>query len=149
MDQDDVVQAARQRRVALYGAMVDLEASLAAPSGRATWVESVRRDLGRVAGALAAHIDEVERPGGIMARIVLDVPHLSSRVAALTGEHPGLTEEVVEVATRLDALGDPPDEDEADELRDAALGLLGALARHRHRGADLVYDAFAIEMGGG
>lgn len=146
---NDVVHAARQRRIALYGAMMDLDASLASPSARATWAAHVHRDLTELRRALADHVEEVEGPDGIMARITLEAPRLADRVDALRSEHPELTQQADAIAARLEALEDDPDEDEADEVRDAALGLLGALARHRHRGADLVYDAFAIEIGGG
>lgn len=146
---NDVVQAARERRTALYGAMMDLDASLASPSGRLTWTTNVGRDLMQLRQALADHIEEVEGPEGIMVRIAVDVPRLSDRVEALRAEHPELTALAEAIAARLATLEESPDEDEADEVRDAALGLLGALARHRHRGADLVYDAFDIEIGGG
>lgn len=33
--------------------------------------------------------------------------------------------------------------------REAALDLLGLLSRHRHRGADFVYDAYDFDIGGG
>jgi hypothetical protein len=149
MVDNHVVHAARQRRIALYGAMMDLDASLASPSGRLTWATNVRRNLAQVQQALINHVEEVEGPDGIMARITIEAPRLSDRVDALRNEHPELLERAAAVAARLEALEQSPDEDEADEVRDAALGLLGALARHRHRGADLVYDAFDIEIGGG
>ncbi len=149
MDGNDVVHAARLRRVALHGAMMDLDASLASPSGRATWATNVRRDVRELQRALAGHISEVEGPDGIMSRIVADAPRLSDRVEALRAEHDPLAAQVEAIAARIEALEHAPDEDEADEVRDATLGLLGALARHRHRGADLVYDAFDIEIGGG
>lgn len=148
MTGNDVVDAARRRRVALYGAMMDLDASLASPIGRLTWAAHVRRDLAQLRRALADHIEEVEGPDGIMARITLEAPRLSDRVELLRSEHPQLMERVDRIAARLEALEESPDDDEADEVRDAGLGLLGALARHRHRGADLVYDAFDIEIGG-
>ncbi|MDQ1458785.1 MAG: hypothetical protein QOI08_269, partial [Actinomycetota bacterium] len=37
----------------------------------------------------------------------------------------------------------------ADELRVELTALLAALARHRQRGADLVFEAYAVDLGGG
>jgi len=37
----------------------------------------------------------------------------------------------------------------AEEVRVELTALLAALARHRQRGADLIYEAFAVDIGGG
>ena len=37
----------------------------------------------------------------------------------------------------------------AEDLRVELTALLAALARHRQRGADLVYEAYAVDLGGG
>jgi len=37
----------------------------------------------------------------------------------------------------------------ADEIRAELTTLLVALARHRQRGADLVYEAYDVDLGGG
>jgi len=146
---NDSFRAAAQRRVALHGAMTDLDASLASPIGRPTWLDSVRRDLRAVVEALQNHVLEVEGREGILAQIVADEPWLSGRVEALRGEHPELIRAAKSIEAKIHDLGADPSEDEADELRDTALGLLGSLARHRHRGADLVYEAFDVDIGGG
>ena len=36
-----------------------------------------------------------------------------------------------------------------DDLRTELTALLAALAKHRQRGADLVYEAFDVDIGGG
>ena len=35
-----------------------------------------------------------------------------------------------------------------ESIRDAAITLMGLLVRHRQRGADLVYEAYDVEIGG-
>jgi hypothetical protein len=140
---------AQQRRLALYGAITDLDASLASPIGRPTWLGGVKRDLRSVLAALEAHVEEVEGDEGILAQILSDEPWLSDRVDALRSEHPGLLQSAKAIEAQIEVIEPDPSYEEADDLRDAALGLLGALARHRHRGADLVYEAFAVEIGGG
>ena len=45
-----------------------------------------------------------------------------------------------------------PDHDDpewVERLRSVLTSLLVALARHRQRGADLVYEAYAVDIGGG
>ena len=39
-------------------------------------------------------------------------------------------------------------EEWVEAMRDRLLALLGTLARHRQRGADLVYEAYAVDIGG-
>ncbi len=50
-------------------------------------------------------------------------------------------------------LSAPPADDTyvawAEELRVELTALLAALARHRQRGADLIYEAYAVDLGGG
>jgi len=40
------------------------------------------------------------------------------------------------------------EEEWVDAQRDRLLALLGSLVRHRQRGADLVYEAYAVDIGG-
>jgi hypothetical protein len=35
------------------------------------------------------------------------------------------------------------------DVREEAMGLLQALARHRQRGADLIYEAYSVDIEGG
>jgi hypothetical protein len=44
---------------------------------------------------------------------------------------------------------DPEDAEWSERLRSVLTSLLVALARHRQRGADLVYEAYAVDIGGG
>lgn len=65
-------------------------------------------------------------------------------------EHTEVSSAVSRLARRR---GLPPDpgatEAWVDAVRTEATALLGILARHRQRGADLVYEAFAVDLGGG
>ena len=43
----------------------------------------------------------------------------------------------------------PVGEDDIDDLRERATELLGHIVRHRQRGADLIYEAYETDIGGG
>ena len=41
------------------------------------------------------------------------------------------------------------DVSQVQDVREEALGLLQAIARHRQRGADLIYEAYSVDIEGG
>ena len=57
---------------------------------------------------------------------------------------------MAEEIAALVADSEPPvAETDVDDLRERATGLLGHLVRHRQRGADLIYEAYQTDIGGG
>jgi hypothetical protein len=145
---DDV----RIRRAGLKAALSGLELALAAPfANRADWVTHVRDALGVVHEVWTRHIVETEAPGGFLDDLVNEAPRLSTPSSRLRREHSDILDTIVRAEERL---ATPADEDDgyvvwAEELRVELTALLAALARHRQRGADLVYEAYAVDLGGG
>ena len=41
-----------------------------------------------------------------------------------------------------------PDDDAVEAHREACIRLLGRLVRHRQRRSDLIYEAYAVDIGG-
>ena len=145
----DALEAARTRRGDLHRALLDLERALAgAAHGRAqAWADSVRAALVRVRESFAAHIEVTEGAGGLYQEVLAQAPRLSSAVNRLQREHADITSALDEVDSRLD---DPTSDADVrvESIRDAAVTLMGLLVRHRQRGADLVYEAYDVEIGG-
>ena len=144
---DDV----RMRRAGLKSALSGLELALAAPyAHRAEWVTHVRGSLQIVHDVWTRHIVETEAPGAFLDELVQDSPRLSSPVERLRREHNDVLAMIVRGEQHL---GDPPADPEyvawADDLRVELTALLAALARHRQRGADLIYEAYDVDIGGG
>jgi hypothetical protein len=145
---DDV----RLRRAGLKAALSGLELALAAPAAnRAEWVTNVRESLGVVHEVWTRHIVETEAPGAFLDELVTESPRLSKPTSRLRREHSEILATIVRAEK---SLATPPAEDEAyatwaEALRVELTALLAALARHRQRGADLVYEAYAVDLGGG
>ena len=145
---DDV----RLRRAGLKAALSGLELALAAPAAnRADWVTHVRDALDVVHEVWTRHIVETEAPGAFLDELVTESPRLATPTSRLRREHSEILATIVRAELDLAA---PPSEDDtyvawADELRVELTALLAALARHRQRGADLVYEAYAVDLGGG
>jgi hypothetical protein len=142
----------RLRRAGLKAALSGLELALAAPyANRIDWITGVREALGAVHEVWTRHIVETEAPGAFLDELVTEAPRLATPASRLKREHSDILETIISAESRLAA---PPGEDDgyvafADELRVELTALLAALARHRQRGADLVFEAYAVDLGGG
>jgi hypothetical protein len=128
--------------------MVQLEAILTSPAAAPLWIEDVHVRAAAVHRALQAHILEVERPNGIIARIVADQPRLASHGEELIADHPRLVERVDYVMELTSDAGDSLATETTMQVRHAVLELLGMLTRHRQAGADFVFDAYDVDIGG-
>lgn len=142
------LHAVRIRRAELRETLNALEMTLASPaSGRAViWGEAVHASLVMVADDFVAHVDVTEGPDGLHQSILAGDLRLANAVNALTVEHAQIAEELAALVADSDA---PVTADDVDDLRDRSTHLLGQLVRHRQRGADLIYEAFQTDIGGG
>ncbi len=139
--------AVRQRRAELRAALSDLEEALAAPAiGRAVvWGERVQQALERLARDFTEHIVVTEGPDGLHQSILSGDLRLANAVESLTREHAEITAEIAAVRAASDAPVIPTD---VPLIREQATRLFGHVIKHRQRGADLVYEAYATDIGG-
>jgi hypothetical protein len=144
---DDV----RLRRAGLKAVMSGLELSLAsAAPQRSTWLANVRDSLHAVHEVWTRHIVETEAPGAFLDELTAESPRLSKPTSRLRREHNEILADITRAEKRLAEPPDGPSYDEwADDLRAELTALLVGLARHRQRGADLIYEAFDVDIGGG
>ena len=142
------LDAVRIRRAELRETLNSLENTLAAPaSGRAVvWGEAVHAVLLTVASDFGAHVEVTEGPNGLHQSILGGDLRLANAVEALTAEHGEIAEEIAVLVAESAAPVAPSD---VAELRERATRLLGHLVRHRQRGADLVYEAYNVDLGAG
>lgn len=132
------------RRGQLHLALVELEECLSRPVGdRVAWCDQVRAGLEHLAWTLANHVDETEAPGGLLHEVESVAPWLAPRVAQLRRDHELVVDRTASLLERCHGEFAP------DEVRERVLELIGELARHRHRGADLLYDAYQLDVGVG
>lgn len=115
---------------------------MAGPVGdEPAWLDSVRRAVAELGTALQAHVDEVEGPQGLLTDIVAQDPRLSVIAEELRNEHP-------ELVTALDRVEQAISGGDHRQVRRRAVALLGRLTMHRQAGADLVYEAYQVDIGG-
>jgi hypothetical protein len=140
--------ALRQRRAELRESMHELEAALAAPaSGRAPdWGARVSAALDTFAEDFDEHIAVTEGPDGLHQSILAGDLRLANAVAALAADHVRIA---AEVAALVGEAAPPLRAEAVAGIRERGTQLLGQVARHRQTGADLIYEAFVIDLGGG
>lgn len=138
----------RRRRAELRESINALEVALAAPaSGRAViWGERVHEALRDLDDDFREHIELNEGPDGLHQMILAGDLRLANAVAALGAEHAPIAADIAALIEATEPPVTPPD---VDSVRDGAVRLLGRLVRHRQRGADLIYEAFETDIGGG
>jgi len=134
-----------RQRSQLARAMQQVELAAAAPTARKSWIIDLQHSLRRLEIAVNNHIVEVQAPMGLLDRIVHQAPRLQRSVEQTKVDHAALAESIAELLATMD---DTDSNERQDDIRDAALSILVALARHRQKGADLIYDAYAIDIGG-
>jgi len=150
----------RRRRAELLESITALEQALAAPApGRQMrWAERVYAALVELSGDFQDHVGLTEGPNGLYSRTIFSSPRLAGACERLTKDHVRLTtliEGVIALVGQADGsfahtdpmladptLGDP------DVVREQGSVLLTALVRHRQRGADLLYEAYSVDIGG-
>jgi hypothetical protein len=105
------------------------------------WSTELRQQLDALSSALDQHVTMTEGPDGLLADIVVAAPRLAHRVDVTRKDHLRLRSQL---DTVLDSL--PADESGVAEVRDQVVELLTSLVRHRQAGADLVYEAYNVDI---
>ncbi len=109
----------------------------------ADWRVRLEREFVRLTDATYEHIAETEGSEGVLSEIVEEAPRLWREVDKLKTEHL----EMIEGCSRI--LRSLRGSDSARLVRREVQALLEKFEAHRHRGADLVFEAFDVDIGGG
>jgi hypothetical protein len=141
------LEAAARRRRELRDALVALEDTVASSvhdSDR--WRRLVAASIAALGVAFAEHVAETEAPGGLYDEMEKIAPHVQGKARRLREEHPRLTGAIADAEARFAAPF--PEGTDLDALRDDLQRLMGRLVRHRQHGADLVWEAYELDIGG-
>jgi len=138
-----------EQRERLRDALVAFENALssAGPRRAAAWAEGVVQCILRVETEFHAHVDFTEQEDGLYDDILAVAPRLAHRVDQLRQEHNEIAIAMSDCLTRVELVPNTAHADWVSARREDCNALLGRLVRHRQRGADLVYEAYA-EVGG-
>jgi len=153
--EDQALTEVRRRRAELLESINALEQALATPvpGGSLRWAQNVSAALLELSGDFHDHVELTEGPTGLYGRVIRSSPRLAHHVDRLIQDHAKLTDLMSELLTLVGkaagefARGDSMLAD-LDEVRDRGTTLIAALVRHRQRGSDLMYEAYAVDIGG-
>ena len=129
---------------------MDLELAISSPAaGRIPeWTTLVTKGLTAVRDAWDQHVDTTEKPDGLYEEIVTTSPRLAGTVDRLRSEHPDITEAVGRMLERMEQVEVGGVAWPLEDARDDLQRFIGKVIRHRQRGADLVWEAYNVDIGG-
>ena len=143
------LDAVRIRREALYEAVVGLEDALTTPVGDGHKLRlRVAMAVDHAAMRIEDHAQETEAKGGFLDKVLAEEPRLQRRINQLKVDHERLEKEVFALRHAISLVDDADVPERSTTIRNQAIELLGQLTRHRQRGADLIYEAYQVDIGG-
>ncbi len=134
----------QERRERMFEATRMLQRRSRPPEGDVDgWRRQLAEAIDEVQEVVAAHIADTEGTGGFFQELVDESGgRLQAATKRLHRDHEHSTALVQELQDALD------DQAEPAELRQAADELFAQLEAHRHRGSDLLWQAYGVELGG-
>lgn len=140
--------AVQERRDDFYEAILGLERAMAAAAGddAAGWAARATTATLDLRSVLRQHVTETEAQGSFYDDITENYPNLAHAAAKLRAEHGPLHDGVAQLVETLSTVRDDAG---VEQARAEALELLKAMLMHRHRGAELVFDAYNVDVAPG
>ncbi|MEM7141850.1 MAG: hypothetical protein AAF548_12545 [Actinomycetota bacterium] len=145
---NEALDHARVRRVALGDAADLIEELIARPGSDPRWTVRVADALQGLRHAFDAHVVEVEGDDGLLPRLRRDAPRVANGVGRMEKEHITIAADLEATAALVRSCDGDCDADTVDRIRESVVDLLRSISRHRQKGADLVYAAYNVDIGG-
>jgi hypothetical protein len=140
---------ARSRRLALGDAADLIEDLIARPGSDPQWTMRVADALQGLRHAFDSHVSEVEHDEGLLPQLRHDSARLCNAIDRMYAEHITIGAELDDAATLIVDCGGDCGTAMVEAIREAVVDVLRSVSRHRQRGADLVYEAYHVDIGGG
>jgi len=149
-DQHPAFDEARRRRATLHDQLVHVEQAISSPAtGRIEdWMAQVVKELVGLRDAFEQHVLVTEKPDGLYEEIITRAPRLAGAVHKLGEQHPAIAGSITDRLSRMEAMQAGTETWAIDDCRDDLQRMLGLIVRHRQQGADLVWEAYNLDIGG-
>jgi hypothetical protein len=140
--------SSRQKRQGVRRASAGLGEALARPAAQdpKVWSAQTADCLQVLAEALQVHAHHSEGPEGLLVEIVAAAPRLANQVDRIKRDHQDI---LIDISALEEETRGNEDAGQIPWVREQALGILQAIAVHRQRGADLIYEAYSVDIEAG
>ena len=108
---------------------------------------AVRPSILALQDAFEDHVDATQGDGALHDEILFHAPRLAHEIDRLRTDHEAIRDQIAQFLDEVEERR-PLTEVSARRARYVAMGLLAKVARHRQRGADVVFEAFMVDVGG-
>ena len=150
----DVLDAELERDAGIplrwYDVLVHLEEAISSPAAARipNWTATVLKEIVEVREAFEQHVIVTEREDGLYDEILERAPRLAGNVRRLREEHPDIAVALAGMIERLEQVEVGDVARPLDDARDDLQRFIGQVIKHRQRGADLVWEAYNVDIGG-
>jgi len=147
---EETLETIQAQRAELRDTLAGLQGALATPAAERgfEWAQRARDALRGVREAFSDDAEITEAPGGLFQEVLARAPRLGGKVRSLRGQQGKVScsiDQETEVLSRLQP-NDP--EERITEVSRSLLSLVSALMLYRQNEADLIYDAYHVDIGG-
>jgi Hemerythrin HHE cation binding domain len=141
------IEQVREQRAGVRAAAERVERAAASPAHGRTreWCEALAERLSELAAALRHHVEVTEARDGLFTEVIAAAPRLAHATDDLRRDHREIEAAIERAAAKL-ASSASPDQTTVDDASDATLDLMKRISHHRHLGAELVYDAYQVDI---
>jgi hypothetical protein len=147
----DVLDDALRKRASLHDTSKTLVRALesAYPGREEAWMVRVDECLRDLRDRIRDHIDSTEGADGIHLEVITAQPRLANQVRRLVADHEVLRDRIDACCAMAERGIADPDPALVKAVRDDATHVVALLQRHRQRSSDLIYEAYATDIGVG
>ena len=128
--------------------LLELHAGSAAPGREHEWLAGVRTAISTLEHALGQQQGNAAPDESVLSNIERDEPRLQRRVRELRQRYQTIHDEVIALREQLDRT-DKADTIDVTDIRQKLERLASELRYHRARETDIVYEAYAVDLGEG
>jgi len=143
----DTSRADRERSLDALHAL-ELHAGSAAPGREHDWLRAVRDSITTLEHALTLQEGHSAPDESLLSAVEREEPRLRRRVQELRQRSRAIRDEVTALRHELDAI-DATDAIDSTDIRQRLEGLASELRYQRARETDIVYEAYAFDLGEG
>ena len=135
----------RPQRDRLRDATRGLERTLTAPAPHRVeqWANEVRAAFAEFTSAFAAHVEFAEGADGLFAELLANSVDVAPEIDRLRRDHQSIA---AAVDTAREGLGSVVDLDDVERVRSSLVAIIDLVVQHRHRGADLLYQVYSVDV---